>query len=247
MTNTEIIQAVRNEIEQMKSIEYPCDNSEQATGFCDALDRMTDFLSTLESEKPMNLDDAMKELDEKIALVKQRGTWKGVDVDKYMDEIRGREPEKPMNLEEEINRYLHEECSDDDEPGIHEIAEHFAKWGYLRAAEKYNEIEYNRQRAEESVPNDLEEAARDYAWDDYGIIYEGERVNGYIIDHVKDAFIAGAEWQKEQMMKEGAEGEIRKDGTIGYFEFSNEQQFHSLLEKFQDCDKVRIIVCKKDD
>ena len=39
------------------------------------------------------------------------------------------ESEKPMNLEEEINRYLHEECSDDDEPGIHEIAEHFAKWG----------------------------------------------------------------------------------------------------------------------
>lgn len=39
------------------------------------------------------------------------------------------ESEKPMNLEEEINRYLHEECSDDDEPGIHEIAEHFAQWG----------------------------------------------------------------------------------------------------------------------
>ena len=32
-------------------------------------------------------------------------------------------------LEEEINRYLREECSNDDEPGIHEIAEHFAQWG----------------------------------------------------------------------------------------------------------------------
>jgi len=39
------------------------------------------------------------------------------------------ESEKPMELEEEINRYLREECSDDDEPGIHEIAEHFAEWG----------------------------------------------------------------------------------------------------------------------
>lgn len=34
-----------------------------------------------------------------------------------------------MNWEEELNRYLHEECSSDDEPGIHEIAEHFAEWG----------------------------------------------------------------------------------------------------------------------
>ena len=46
-----------------------------------------------------------------------------------LDFIDTLELEKPMDLEEEINRYLHEECSDDDEPGIHEIAEHFAKWG----------------------------------------------------------------------------------------------------------------------
>ena len=30
-----------------------------------------------------------------------------------------------------------------------DIARHFAEWGYLRAAEKYNEIEYNRQRVVE--------------------------------------------------------------------------------------------------
>ena len=124
-----IIEQIKAEIERLKSIEYPCDNSQQATGFFNALDIMTDFLSTLESEKPINPEAAMKELDEKIALVKQKGTWDGVDVDKYMDEVRGREPEKPINLDEEINRYLREECSDDDEPGIHEIAEHFAQWG----------------------------------------------------------------------------------------------------------------------
>ena len=53
MTNEEIIAAIRNEIERLESIEYPCDNSQQATGFFNALDRMTDFLSTLESEKPV--------------------------------------------------------------------------------------------------------------------------------------------------------------------------------------------------
>jgi hypothetical protein len=61
---------------------------------------------TEKSEKPINPEDAMKLLEEKIALVKQRGTWDGVDVDKFMDEVRGREPEKPVpnDLEEYASR-----------------------------------------------------------------------------------------------------------------------------------------------
>ena len=39
------------------------------------------------------LDKAMAYLEEKIALVKKNGTWEGVDVDAYMDEVRGREPD----------------------------------------------------------------------------------------------------------------------------------------------------------
>ena len=91
-------------------------------------------LSDLEKEeKPMNPEDAMKELDEKISLVKQRGTWDGVDVDKYMDEVRGREPEKPSEvLEEEYKNYV------EDDPVYSKlvnrnaglsIARHFAQWG----------------------------------------------------------------------------------------------------------------------
>ena len=37
------------------------------------------------------LDKAMAYLDEKIK--KASATWKGVDVDAYMDEVRGREPD----------------------------------------------------------------------------------------------------------------------------------------------------------
>ena len=59
-------------------------------------------------------------------------------------------------------------------------------------------------------------------------------------------FKAGAKWDREQMMSKAVEGEVRKDSTIGYFEFSNEQQFHYLLEQFQDCDKVHIIIVKED-
>ena len=59
------IEKIKAEIERLKSIEYPCDNSQQATGFFNALDIMTDFLSTLESEKPVpnDLEEAAEEYE----------------------------------------------------------------------------------------------------------------------------------------------------------------------------------------
>ena len=82
------------------------------------------------------------------------GYFVGIDtIAQFLDTLESEKPINQEGLEEEINRYLREECSDDDEPGIHEIAEHFAEWGYLRAAEKFDEIEYNRQRAEEKQIN----------------------------------------------------------------------------------------------
>ncbi len=36
-------------------------------------------------------EKALAELEEKIKLVKEKGTWDGVDVDKFMDEVRGRD------------------------------------------------------------------------------------------------------------------------------------------------------------
>lgn len=48
--------------------------------------------------------------------------------------------EKPIEgLEEEISRYLREECSNDDEPSISEVARHFAKWG-AEHAKKYGKV-----------------------------------------------------------------------------------------------------------
>lgn len=37
----------------------------------------------------MKTEDAMKELDEKIKKVSEAGTWDGIDVDEYLNEIRG--------------------------------------------------------------------------------------------------------------------------------------------------------------
>lgn len=91
------IEKIRAEIDKLygeyKDKFHQC-GDQYHLGLIDGLDMAERVLDTLESEKPINLDDAMKELDEKIALVKRRGTWDGVDVDKYMDEVRGRESEK---------------------------------------------------------------------------------------------------------------------------------------------------------
>ena len=42
---------------------------------------------------------------------------------------RKEEKKLPEGLEEEISRYLREECAGDDEPSVSDIARHFAEWG----------------------------------------------------------------------------------------------------------------------
>ena len=64
-------------------------------------------------------------------------------------------------------------------------------------------------------------------------------------DGFKTGREVGARDMKEQMMKDGDEGIVRKVGTIGYIAFTDEQQFNSRLEQFQDMDKVRIIIVKE--
>lgn len=144
MTNTELIQAIKAEIERHlnSATEHQNANPDMPKYrwylYEGEKELCTDLLGyiddSLESEKPTNPEDAMKELNEKIALVKQRGTWDGVDVDKYMDEVRGREPEKPTQegLEEEIREYMSNEDNnpfDWDWRDKRDCARHFAKWG----------------------------------------------------------------------------------------------------------------------
>lgn len=50
------------------------------------------------------LDKAMAYLDEKIK--KASATWKGVDVDVYMNEVRGREPDKIYFPADGLPRYI---------------------------------------------------------------------------------------------------------------------------------------------
>lgn len=50
-------------------------------------------LGNTPADKDYQPADAMKALDEKIKKVSERGTWDGVDVDKYVAELRGRDTE----------------------------------------------------------------------------------------------------------------------------------------------------------
>jgi len=66
--------------------------------------------------------------------------------------------------------------------------------------------EKETKESEKHVPNDLEEAVRKYQEGvpvDTTIHYCGADEDVYFANHIVDAFIAGAKWQKEQMMKDG--------------------------------------------
>jgi flagellar biosynthesis chaperone FliJ len=115
--------------------------------------------------------------------------------------------------------------------GVEKIARSFYDLGCRRTAEKYDEIEYNRQREEENVQKDLEEAADEYA-EKHGfrVPYDGSN-NFY--DEVdvkasKEGFIAGAEWQKErdEMSKVNYEGaRAVYDNTIQHLQEKMDEKY----------------------
>ena len=179
------------------------------------------------------------------------------------------EEEKPMNqegLEEEIKRYGKEEMPVVLESDLNDIARHFAEWGkeqgyregFLEGA-KIQREEDNQLYETFTTTNDLEEAAKKYA---EGIVQREDALM------CKQAFIAGAEWQKEkdmdewikdrdgcfwdgvnegkkamreQMMKEAVEAMVTTN-------LANRPVIYlDQLKGFQYGDKVRVIVCKKED
>lgn len=116
---------------------------------------------------------------------------------------------------------------------------------------------------EEDTPNDLEEAADNHIREVVDAAWEWETRD------IKDAFIAGAEWQKEQddkelsdiltiahlqgadqmkeqMLKGAVEGKI---GELGFHNavYLQEPKWTNFLDGFKKGDKVRIIICKKED
>lgn len=188
------------------------------------------------------------------------------------EEITGRERSEPLmkhpevNLEKEIHKKVLElhtaPCYDE----LASFAHYFFELGQKDAANKYDEIEYNRQRAEEeSLGKTLDEAAEGHVKNKYCLAKLlgaeiKEAVNDFIAgakwQEEKDqeiiklaedhAFLAGADWQKAKMMKEAVEADVKltlhdKTGDIslhtGYLP-------KELGIKWND--KVRIIIVKEE-
>lgn len=85
----------------------PCEYS-NPLGYC-----MLTYCAKKKFEEGAEPADAMKALDEKIKKVSERGTWDGVDVDKYIAALRGRDTELQQaasDLVDAVERYMRQEC-----------------------------------------------------------------------------------------------------------------------------------------
>lgn len=84
-----------------------------------------------EGEKEL-CTDLLGYIDDSLESEKQMFPISVTMLDNDLNPVEITAEEKQINqdgLKEEISRYLREECSNDDEPSISEIARHFAKWG----------------------------------------------------------------------------------------------------------------------
>ena len=127
---------------------------------------------------------------------------------------------------------------------LKELARNFYDLGCSRTAEKYDEIEYNRQRASGSseIPKDLEEAAEEYAKEHsfHPCDYD---VTPY------DCFKAGAKWDKEQMMEEAVEKSVClvPSAELGRLFEPSVSLFGDELKGYVLGDRVHIIIVKEDE
>ena len=87
----------------------------------------------------------------------------------------------------------------------------------------------------EEPDKSLEEAAEEY-------IKEGRYLPEAFF--VRPAFIAGAEWQKEQMMKEAVEGVVHHYGNVHWI-VTDQGELAARLKQFRQDEKVRLVIVKE--
>lgn len=173
---------------------------------------------------------------------------------KILDIITSLQQEKPdVDLDAEIDRFYRSDeykMSHELGRGFEAIAYHFFDLGCTRTAVMYDDIEYKRQMAEEAeIANNLEEEIENYfdGWcndDEYGDALMSD-YTGVNVDNCKDIARFFAEWQREQMMEKAVEGRI---GQVGFHNsiYIKEPEWCDTLDKFNNGDKVKVIVLPKE-
>lgn len=264
MTAQEIIEKIRSEVERLKprirkicgeEVKIPVEKVREK------FDTLISFLSDLEKEeKPTNIDFE-QELYKHFGQVKDftlgmqigkyfyelgrqekpkkglhSGSLRKVDNPMKWIEEDAKEPTPAEGLEEEIERmYLKDILTLRTRAQYADLARHFAQWG----------AEHAREQSKPKVSDGLETEALRSAGVLLSEHFEDEdddAIRTTALRCWKGGVIHGASWQKEQMMKEAVEGEVVKD-------ISNKLAVTAKinLDGFKFGDKVRVIVCKKED
>ena len=222
MTNEELLDKIKAEIEKrIKECEatYPKDKDgywfpeqEEAHAIAGEYKQLLSFLSALE-EQAKGYDESY--IQSKIA--KASETWKGVDVDEYLSQVRG-EVHNPIfdecvaNVDQKVRKEVRENI--DFEQALYDhfgqvkdftlgmrIGKYFYELGCRRTAEKYDEIEYNRQREEEKpMQEGLEEEIAGMYQALFGtdVINRKERLYPDTFEAIARHF---AEWGTEHLKK----------------------------------------------
>lgn len=167
-------------------------------------------------------------------------------------------------LRKEINTEYHGLVHNREQKiGFIDSLDHILSFINLMQEEKTDKVDYNRLKTEldnalqketkeswnkfldtECVSEDLESASKQYVEDNPPYVSEfthESEIEG-IYNDVKQTFIAGANWQKEQMLKDVIEGEIQSGGTfIPLISIKDKNK----LKDFKFGDIVKILIIKK--
>ena len=189
-------------------------------GYDTACEQILEIIDSLQQEQPeqptRGYDEAY--LNEKIA--KATKSWKGVDVDKFMDEMRGREPEVDLEeAAENIYKTPFGTRAEDFIAGAEWMQDQFEK-NRLSHCDKLTKEEYDRET--------------DFATE---IIEKEHRQPTFT-----DAINYGMRVMKDQMMKEAAEGVVEDWNPESHPEIT----IPLNPEEFTAGDKVKLIVVKED-
>ena len=224
MTNEEIIQAIKAEIERQIAEHEDWSSfyhsrgkhSDFEKGAIFALDRMLHFIDNLCGEK-----SARQRLAEWSKTPEGRESYEKVaeEMRQVTDECGGSEIQK--DLDEAAEKYsrenpiLPEQCNDGEIPD------------FVKATKEVYKAGANWQKEQYHFFNE--------AWAD-NMQYQLDR-----------NYENGKQAMKDQMMKEAVDGEV----DFEYFGYKvirpDLKQLDTLLESMNHGDKVRIIVCKKED
>ena len=141
--------------------------------------------------------------------------------------------EDDKNMWTHLNGYLNGfSCS---ENAIKQMADWFYELPNrfnLQPKQEWSKEDENKMKGSSEIPNDIEDAAEDF----------GKRQGLELRPFANKFFIAGAKWDREQMMKEAVEGEIAKDNRG-----NNVLRVGLLNNGFEIGDKIRVIISPKED